>query len=108
MTDVVSVQLLYFEGCPHWRTADQRLQEALRLAGCGDHIEYRKVEATENAEAASPHGSPTVLIEGVDPFNGHSAPGGESCRLYSTPQGLAGAPTLDQLLEVLAPYGGPR
>jgi hypothetical protein len=47
-------------------------------------------------------GSPTVLVDGRDPFADRQAPVGLSCRVYSTPEGLAGAPTVAQLIEVLA------
>ena len=42
------------------------------------------------------------LVNGVDPFATDADPvGGLSCRVYQTPGGPAGSPTLDQLREVL-------
>ena len=46
-------------------------------------------------------GSPTVLVDGRDPFADESAPAGLSCRVFATPEGLRGAPTVGQLLAVL-------
>ena len=43
------------------------------------------------------HGSPSILVDGVDVFAEPGAGVGLSCRIYRTPEGLAGAPTLDQL-----------
>ena len=97
----MTATLLYFDGCPHWVTLDDRLRSALRLAGRDDAIERRRVETIEEAEALGFLGSPTILIDGRDPFGDDTTRASLSCRIYRTPEGLAGAPTVDQLLEVL-------
>lgn len=97
----MTATLLYFDGCPHWGTLEDRLRSALRLAGRHDAVERRKVETFEEAEALGFPGSPTVLIDGRDPFGNDTTPASLSCRMYRTPEGLAGSPTVDQLLEVL-------
>jgi hypothetical protein len=45
-------------------------------------------------------GSPTILIDGRDPFAG-ATPVGPVCRRYPTEHGLDFAPSLEQLVEVL-------
>jgi len=98
----VNVTLLYFDGCPSWRVADRRLREALTLVGHRDvRVEHRQVNTPEEAEAVQFHGSPTLLVDGHDPFAPENAPVGLSCRLYRTPHGLAGSPTVQQLSEAL-------
>lgn len=98
----MDVELLFFDGCPNWRTADQRLREALRQAGHADvAVRHRRIETPEQAEAAGFAGSPTVLVDGADPFAEHAGPAGLSCRVYQTPQGPAGSPTVAQLLDAL-------
>ena len=98
-----SVILLFLADCPSWQVADERLREALALAGRDDvRVEHRLVTTPEQAEAAGFRGSPTVLFNGRDPFADPDAPAGLSCRIYPTEEGLAGAPTVEQLLEVLA------
>lgn len=47
-------------------------------------------------------GSPTVLIDGVDPFGSGKESVGLSCRLYKTETGDAGSPTLQQLKRAVA------
>ena len=95
--------LLYFDGCPNWQLADGRLQEALVRAGRTDvRVEHRQVATLEEAEAAGFRGSPTVLIDGRDPFADPGAAVGLSCRVYRTGLGLAGAPTVEQLTEALS------
>lgn len=98
----MDVTLLYFDGCPNWQVADERLQEALASAGRDDvRVQRRLVSTPEEAEAARFRGSPTVLVDGRDPFADPAAPVGLSCRVYRTADGLAGSPTVDQLLAVL-------
>ena len=95
------VELLYFEGCPNWRVTDERLRTALRLAGIAAGIEHRQVGSQEEANRRRFAGSPSIRIDGRDPFPSAPAAFGLTCRIYPTPGGPAGAPTLDQLVEVL-------
>jgi hypothetical protein len=98
----VSVTLLYFEGCPYWRVAEDRLHEALaRVGSDAVDVKYRQIESPEEAEAVQFRGSPTLLIDGRDPFLDRESPVGLSCRVYRTPDGLAGSPTVEQLVSVL-------
>lgn len=98
----MDVALLYFHGCPNWRVAGDRLREALVRAGRADvQVEHRTVATPEEARAAGFRGSPTVLVDGRDPFADPDSPVGVSCRVYRTEEGLAGAPTVEQLLAVL-------
>ena len=94
--------LVYFDGCPNWRTADAALREAQRLTGVDVAIEYRRIETEQEAQNAGFRGSPTLLIDEHDPFSEPDAPVGLSCRLYRTPTGLAGIPTVDQLVKALS------
>lgn len=98
----MKVTLLYFDGCPNWTVAEVRLREALALVGLPSTVLSRQI--VDTPEAAEQHrfrGSPTVLIDGADPFADATAAVGLSCRVFSTPNGLAGAPTVEQLVNVL-------
>jgi hypothetical protein len=95
------VTLLYFDGCPHWRTADEHLRAALDQSRIAAELDHRRVETIEDAERLRFAGSPTVLIEGVDPFSDSAGSFGLSCRLYSTPNGLSGVPTIEQIRAAL-------
>jgi hypothetical protein len=101
----VKFQLLYFDGCPHWRVADARLRAALDKLGSTTEVERVLVTTPEEAEAWRFHGSPSVLVDGDDPFAEPGAPVGLSCRLYRTPAGVDGSPTVEQLVAVLASVG---
>ena len=96
------VALQYFDGCPSWRQTDQLLRQALEAVGRAEvEVEHVLVASIEQAQAIGFRGSPTVLIDNVDPFAGDGAAVGFACRLYRTPDGLAGAPTYDQILTTL-------
>jgi hypothetical protein len=98
----MDVTLLYFDGCPNWTVADERLREALDQTGNPDvEVSYRKVSTPQDAESVEFRGSPTILVDGRDPFLERDAPVGLSCRVYRSEAGLAGAPTVEQLIRVL-------
>ena len=92
---------MYFEGCPNWQTADAALREARDITGVDVAIEYRRIETEQEAQDAGFTGSPTLLVGGHDPFPAPNVPVGLSCRVFRTPGGLAGSPTVDQLVSVL-------
>lgn len=96
----MDVTLLYFDDCPNWRVADAHLRV---LAAERDDLSItrRLVTTPDDAQATGFRGSPSVLVDGVDIFADPDAPVGLSCRVYQTPDGPAGSPTLAQLREVL-------
>jgi hypothetical protein len=98
----MEVRLLYFGGCPHWQTMHDRLRDALRAEGMAD-IEpiLERVETAEDAERLRFIGSPTILVNGRDPFARAEATFGLTCRVYETPGGLAGSPTPEQVRAAL-------
>ena len=100
----INVSLLYFEGCPNWHEAADRLRQALDTTGHVDTtIKYVQVSTPEEAERMQFRGSPTVLVDDVDPFAEPNSAVGLACRLYRTEDGgRAGSPTLEQLIDVLS------
>jgi hypothetical protein len=99
----VTITVLHTPDCPNLRLVDERLLKALAQAGRDDvHVQHRLITTPEQAAAAGFRGSPTVLLDGRDPFGDPAVPASLSCRLYPTEAGLAGAPTVEQLLAVLS------
>ncbi len=92
------IELLYFPECPHWRLAAERLSEVAHRFSL--LIELQLVTTEEEAERVSFRGSPTILVDGVDPFAKGDEPIGLSCRIYRTPDGYAGSPTSEQIAAV--------
>ena len=98
----MDVRVVYFDGCPHWEVAEQRLRTALEQVGRGGQRINRDVVATpEDAERLGFIGSPTILVDGLDPFATGCEQHALACRVFSTPEGRAGSPTVEQLVEVL-------
>ena len=94
----MKITLQYFDGCPHWRLADRRLANVLQGLGADMFtLERQLVESPEMAQQIGFHGSPTILVEGRDPFATGSEPVGLSCRVFRTEAGPRGAPTEAQL-----------
>jgi hypothetical protein len=98
----VDVTLLYFDGCPNWQEAETQVRQAMRAVGVvEDVLALRQVETPEQAEQLSFRGSPTVLVNGADPFADPSAPVALACRVYRTDSGPAGSPSVVELTAVL-------
>jgi hypothetical protein len=95
------VELLYFEGCPSWQEALENLKTAL----AGDHLqaEIQLVKVEDDAEAVRLKflGSPSFRVNGEDLWPEERKRYNLNCRVYSTPQGMKGAPTIEMLREKL-------
>lgn len=91
----VGVTLQYFDGCPNWEETERR------LARLGVPVTLQRIETVEEAVRLGFRGSPTVLVNGVDPFHDAGAPVGLSCRIYRGPTGPAGMPSADDLEKVI-------
>jgi hypothetical protein len=96
----MEVKVLYFDGCPHWRTAADRL--AALQAEMGFELTRQEVETPEEAERFGFRGSPTIQVNGIDAFGPDEAPVTFACRVYETPDGAAGSPTIEQLRMVMS------
>ncbi len=97
----VDVTLLYFDDCPNWNQAADHLDT---LAGEFPdlNVTRRLVETEQEAERVGFRGSPSILIDGDDVFAPKDAPVGLSCRMYPTPDGPAGSPTIQQLRDAVS------
>ena len=60
-------------------------------------LSYELVESPEDAVQVGFHGSPSILIDGVDPFATEETQVGYACRLYFTESGPAEAPSVEQI-----------
>lgn len=97
----MKIELLWFSGCPNWQETNARLRQAVPLAAVDAEVLLVEVTTPEDAERLRFRGSPTVLVDGRDPFAEESDPVGLSCRVFQTPDGLRGAPTIEQLVDML-------
>lgn len=97
----MDITLLYFEGCPNWKVAGERLT-TLAAERSDIHLIHHLVETQAEAERTRFQGSPSILVDGVDVFAEPGSEVGLFCRRYPTPDGYEGAPTLEQLRTALA------
>ena len=98
----MKVELFYVDGCPNWTVADQRLSEALTRLGLDVTVKRRRVTTPTQADEVGFTGSPTIRIDDRDPFASGEEQVGLACRLYPTPTGWGGSPTVQQLVEALS------
>lgn len=96
----MELTLLTVRDCPHRELIEQRLVQA--LAGREVTIIRREVSDDAQARLLGLRGSPTLLIDGTDPFAAPGEPASLSCRIYRQPDGsVDGAPSLGQLRAAL-------
>ncbi|MFF3467076.1 organomercurial lyase [Streptomyces sp. NPDC002619] len=94
------ITVLTVPDCPNAPVIEDRIIRA--LDGRGADMETVEVADQEQAARLGMTGSPTVLIDGVDPFAVAGAPASVSCRLYRGPDGRAeGAPSVADLQRAL-------
>lgn len=105
----MDVELLVLADCPNGPLARGLLRRAL------DELDMHRVQVRtttiRSADQASRRGfggSPTILIDGVDPFADPGRGPALSCRLYPTPTDAAGVPLPEQLRAALAAAANTR
>jgi hypothetical protein len=94
------ITLLSVPDCPNLTVIEERLAQALDGREAG--MERIEVADPDQAGRLGMTGSPTVLINGVDPFSEPDAPASLSCRLYRGSDGrVEGAPSVADLRRAL-------
>jgi len=97
----MDLTVLAIAGCPHAALLERRLAAAL-AGGPPAVIIRRVITDPEEAARAGLHGSPTVLVDGRDPFAAPGQQASMSCRLYDNGAGLLeGAPSVGQLRQAI-------
>ncbi|GAA4710275.1 hypothetical protein APR04_000965 [Promicromonospora umidemergens] len=96
----MEIVLQYFDGCPNWKVAQEHL-EVIAAERPDITVTRQLVETFDQAERVGFRGSPSILVDGSDPFADSDAGIGLACRIYQTPDGPTGAPTLRQLRAAL-------
>lgn len=94
----MDVELLVVPDCPNEVSAYELTRAALAELEVSASVTTTVIESDKQARARGFIGSPTFLVNGRDPFAEPGAAVGVACRVYRTPAGLAGVPTLDELL----------
>jgi hypothetical protein len=102
-------EVVHIDDCPNWSQAGERLRAALAATGHGDdQISFRLIRDPGEADAMGFAGSPTLLADGTDLFPTTAVGGAIACRVYETPNGLAGLPTVEQIADAIRNRRGSR
>jgi Alkylmercury lyase len=97
----VHLTVLAVPDCPNVNLLEQRLAQALerRDVTVSRHV----ISDQDEAARRGMHGSPTILVDGIDPFAEPGLPASVSCRLYRDRRGRAeGAPSVRQLRHAIS------
>ncbi|MDQ3566890.1 MAG: thioredoxin family protein [Actinomycetota bacterium] len=99
----MNIEILYFDGCPTYQTAEQTLREIIAGEGITAYVGLVAVNTDEDAQRLKFPGSPTIRVDGQDLF---PTPERQDyrlgCRMYATPEGLKGSPTAKMLREAIS------
>ncbi len=89
----MTIEILYFEGCPNHAPALQVVRDVLRDLGVDAAVREVEVKGAEDASRLRFFGSPTIQVEGrdIDPAVWGRADYSFSCRMY----GGTGTPPRD-------------
>ena len=100
----MKIDLLYFDGCPSWEGGMKNLMAALESEGVEAEINLVSVNDEAQAARLKFSGSPSFQVDGVDWWPEERDDYQLSCRVYSTPQGMKGVPTIEMLREKLRAF----
>ena len=92
-------ELLYFDGCPSWQTGLEKFKTALQMEQFDDPVALVKVSDDSEAARLKFIGSPSFRINGQDLWPEERESHSLSCRVYATPDGLKGWPSVEMLRE---------
>ncbi|NDJ53366.1 MAG: DUF2703 domain-containing protein [Chloroflexi bacterium] len=101
---MLTIDFLYYEGCPSHDVALDRLNTVLDEVGLSAQIHVTKVETDEQAQELRFPGSPTIRVEGqdIDPPDAAQVAYTLTCRAYRRPDGrITPLPTADLIRQAL-------
>jgi hypothetical protein len=94
----VKVEVLFWEGCPSYPKAIERLRKVFEELGIDYELELIRVESEEDAQRFEFPGSPTIRINGEDIQPEMAKPPYSlSCRLYIIEGRYLPVPTEDYI-----------
>lgn len=100
----MKIELLYFNGCPSWEMGLKNLEVALLEENLSASIEMIKVDDDDEAARLRFLGSPHFRVDGQDLWHEEREMYSLSCRVYPTPEGIKGFPTILMLRQQLKQF----
>lgn len=99
----VRVTVQHVPGCPSVPLVLDRLDRAVaQLGGPPPRVATEEIADPDRARDLAFSGSPTILVDGEDPFAEPGAAPAFACRVYRTEAGAEGSPSVTQLRRALA------
>ena len=102
----MKIELLYFDGCPSWQTGLKNLKSSLQLERIQAEVNLVNVQDEADAIRLEFLGSPSIRVNGVELWTEERETFALSCRVYPTPEGIRGWPTVEMLREKLHALAG--
>ena len=106
MRSIVKIQLLYFDDCPSWRNGLENLKTALQIEGIDASVVLVEVINNDDAARLKFLGSPSFQVDDQDLWPEDRDSYSLSCRVYSTPDGIRGYPSVEMLCKKLIAMKG--
>ena len=97
----MQIELLYFDGCPSWENGLKNLEAALEEGGLPIPVRLVRVADDNDAMRLRFLGSPHFRVDGQDLWPEDRENYSLSCRVYPTPEGIKGLPTVAMLRQQL-------
>jgi hypothetical protein len=100
----MKVEIFYFEGCPNYKPASERLRAVIHQEGTSADVDEIGVPNEAAARDLGFLGSPTIRINGVDiePASRNAGVTGFACRCYA-----GGLPSTEMIQAALQEASGP-
>ncbi len=95
------VELLYFDDCPSWERVLEELTAIQNEKTVQFSVHLRNIKSDEEATRLKFLGSPSIQIDGIDLWPEVRSTYAMNCRMYRTPEGLKGWPSLDMIRQRL-------
>jgi len=96
-----NIELLYFDDCPSWKSALENLKKVVENEKISTEIRLVKIVDPEQAQREHFLGSPSIRVNGSDLWPEKRENYTLSCRVYKTPTGMKGSPTIEMLKKEL-------
>ena len=97
----MKIELLHMDDCPSWETGLENLKSALQLEGITADIHLIRVLDDVQAAHLKFLGSPSFRVDGRDLWPEEREMYALSCRIYPSPQGSKGWPSVGMLRQKL-------
>ena len=95
----MKIDLLYFDDCPSWELGLASLKTAIEAEKIPAEIKLIKIVDPDQAQREHFLGSPSFRVNDIDLWPGERSNYTLCCRVYKTPTGMRGTPTIDMLRE---------